>query len=130
MGNINLFFCLIIALCGVYCLYLWAKIRFGGKMPEKNMLMPPEQSMKDCADPEEFEAYMKPRLLIFGAFVFVVGLFGMADVMFGWLQCWTAGLSSGLQLTIELLATCVLPLAGLIWFAVSLRNIQKKLWIL
>ena len=128
MGNMNLMFGLITAGCGVYCLYLWAKILLKGKVPDGCMILPRGSTMDECLDPEGFMAHAMPRLLIFSVLIMFFGLLTLADVYFDLLNVWTAGLSAGMRLLILELVTCFIPLGVVIWFGVSMRRVQKRLW--
>ena len=128
MGNMNLFFGLITAGCGVYCLYLWGKIKVSGTVSDNNMILPRGKSMAQCLDKEEFLHMAMPRLLVFGLLILFFGLVTLADVYFGFLDLWTAGLSVGMRLLVLELVTCILPLGVVIWFGVSLRRVQNRLF--
>lgn len=128
MGDMNLMFGLITAGCGIYCLYLWGKIRLSGKVPDGCMILPRGCTMDECIDPEGYLAHAMPRLLIFSVLILLFGLVTLADVYFGLIDLWTAGLSVGMRLLVLELVTCIVPLAVVIWFGVSLRRMQKRLW--
>lgn len=128
MGNMNLIFGLITAGCGIYCLYLWFKIRTTGKVPEGSMILPRGGSIDDCLDAQEFLAAAMPRLLIFSVLILLFGLLTLADAYFGLINVWTADLSAGLRLLVLELITCILPLCVVIWFGVSMRRLQNKLF--
>lgn len=128
MGNMNLFFGLITAGCGIYCLYLWGKIKVSGSVPDGAMILPRGCTMDECLDAEEFLKAAMPRLLLFGLLIVFFGLVTLADVYFDFLNVWTAELSAGMRLLILELVTCIIPLAVVIWFAASLRRLQKRLF--
>lgn len=129
MDNFNLLFGLITTGCGIYCLYLWIRIRRLGKLPEGCFLIPKGCKSDECVDEEEYRQLLQPRLLIFSLFISVVGFFTLADAAFGLLETWTAAMSVGMRLLIMELATCIIPLVVVIWFGLDLRRIQKKLWL-
>ena len=128
MTDMNFLFAVIMAGCGVYCLYLWGKIHFGGQIPDSCMLVPREATMAQCIDAEEFAGYIMPRFLIFGAVILIFGIFGLADHYFGLLDMWTGALSAGMRLLVMEIVTCIVPLLVVIWFAVCLKKIHKRLW--
>lgn len=123
-----LFFDIIMLAYGIYCLYVWVKLRKTGVMPEKSMLLSQELPMKNCIDPEEYVRYMKPRLLVFGITLVIFAAFCLANSAFGLVAAWTASMEVLARLFVEMLLTCLLPLAVLIWFAVSIHRIQNRLW--
>ena len=126
MGNMNLFFGLITAGCGVYCLYLWGKIKMTGKVDDGNMILPRGSTMDECLDAGEFLKVAMPRLMLFGLLILFFGLVTLGDVYFGFLNLWTEALSAGMRLLVLELVTCIIPLAVVIWFAISLRRLQNK----
>lgn len=128
MIDMNFLFGVITGGCGIYCLYLWLKIRGSKTIPDNCMLVPREQTMAQCIDAEEYQSYIMPRLLIFGVVLLVFGLLGLGDYYFGIFDGVTAGLSAGMRLLVLELATCILPLLVVIWFGVCLRKSQKRLW--
>lgn len=128
MGNMNLFFGLITAGCGVYCLYQWGKIKSSGAVPDGSMILPRGSTMDQCLDEEEFLKEIMPRLMLFGVLILFFGLLTLADVYFGLFDLWLAELSVGMRLLVLELITCILPLGAVIWFAVSLRRVQKRLF--
>lgn len=128
MGDINLVFGVITAGCGIYCLWQWIKIRKTGVIADNSMILPRDCTADSCIDLEEFLAQIMPRLLVFGVLITLFGLFGLADAAFGFLDQWMAGATDGMRLLVLELVTCIIPLAVVIWFAVCLRRIQKRLW--
>lgn len=128
MIDMNFLFGVITGGCGIYCLYLWCKIHFGKQVPDNCMIVPREQTMAQCVDEEEFLGYMMPRLLIFGVVILAFGLVGLAEYYFGLLDGVTQGLSVEMRLLVLELITCIVPLLVVIWFAVCLKKIHKRLW--
>ena len=128
MGNMNLFFGLITAGCGIYCLYLWGKIKFSGLVPDGCMILPRGSTIDECVDKEEFLKAAMPRLMIFGLLILFFGLVTLADVYFEFLNLWTADLTVGMRLLILELVTCIIPLGVVVWFAISLRRVQNRLF--
>lgn len=128
MGNMNLMFGLITTGCGVYCLYLWLKIKLSGQVPDGAMILPRGYTMGDCLEPEEFMAHAMPRLMIFAVLILFFGVLTIADAYFDLINQWTAHLSGGMRLLVLEIVTCIVPLAVVIWFGVSLRRVQKRLF--
>lgn len=128
MGNMNLMFGLITTGCGVYCLYLWGKIRASGKVPDGCMILPRGCTMEQCLDEALFLKAAMPRLMIFGLLISLFGIVTLAEAYFQVFDVWTAELSVGLRLLVLELVTCIIPLGVVIWFGVSLRRVQKKLF--
>ena len=128
MGNMNLIFGLITAGCGVYCLYQWGKIKTSGSVPDGCLILPRGSTMDECLDGEMFLKAAMPRLMIFGVLILFFGLLTLADVYFGLFDLWLAELSAGMRLLVLELITCIVPLGAVIWFAVSLRRVQNKLF--
>lgn len=128
MANMNLMFGLITVGCGIYCLYLWGKIRFTGKVPDGCMILPRSCTIDDCLDSELFLKSAMPRLLIFALLIFFSGLITLVDAYFNLLDLWTRELTAMMRLLVLELVTCIIPLAVVIWFGVSLRRVQKRLF--
>lgn len=126
--SILLLFDIIMLGYGIYCLYIWLKLRKTGVMPEKSLLLSQELPMKNCIDPEEYVQYMKPRLFVFGLLISILALFCLVDEFFGLMAGWTASMELIPALLVEFFVTCALPLAVLIWFGVCTYRIQKRLW--
>ena len=126
--HILLFFDIIMLGYGIYCLYIWLKLRKTGVMPEKSLLLSQELPMKNCIDPQEYVEYMKPRLLVFGILISVIAAFCLADEAVGLMAGWTASMETLPAVLVEFAATCALPLIVLIWFGVCTYKIQKRLW--
>lgn len=118
---------LILGLCGVYCLYLWVKIVVTGQVPQDFPLLSKEYPVNKCREPEVFLAYLKPRLLTLSLIVTVFGLFGAADGHYKLIENWLPGFTV-LQTVLAVAFTCVIPLAGLIWFTVCMGRAQKRMW--
>ena len=128
MGNMNLFFGLIMSGCGVYCLYQWLKIKKSGSVPDGNMILPRGASMNECIDAEEFLRAIMPRFMVFGLIILFFGLVTLADYYLDFLNLWTAALTPGMRLLVLELVTCIIPFGVVIWFAVCLRRTQNKLF--
>ena len=128
MGNMNLFFGLITAGCGIYCLYLWIKIRVTNRIPDGCMILPKGLSIDDCIDRTEYLAHILPRLMIFGVLITVFGAITLAEVYFPFFDALTADLTVGMRLLLLETVTCFIPLAVVIWFCVSMRRAQKRLF--
>lgn len=128
MNNMNSYFSIITLGCGVYCLYVWFQVHRGAALSQNNLILPRDKTLDDCLDKAEFLHYVKPRLLVFSILIMLSGAFGMVNDQLGLIDQWTAGMSDGMHLLVLELLTCFLPLAIVIWFAVSLRRIHKALW--
>ncbi|MBP3634041.1 MAG: hypothetical protein J6J43_05670 [Oscillospiraceae bacterium] len=121
MGNLDGFFSLIIMCYGIYSLYLWFTCR-KGQISDNCMLVPRDETMAGCVDAEAYKAYILPRLLVFGALIAFFGLLGVIDAY--------TTLTEGLSIFLRLAVLIVVPFAVLIWFAVCLKRMHKKLWVL
>ena len=121
-------FPLIYLACALYCLYQWLQIRRTGAIPNGFILLSKEYPMDRCADPEEYRAYLQPRLLIFSLLLLVFGIIGTLEVFHGLLTNLTAGMEGWAGTLLRELFQSILPFANLAWFAVCLVKIQRKLW--
>lgn len=126
--SMMLLFDVIFLAYGAYSLYVWFRLKKTGKMPEKCLLQSQGLPMDRCLDPEGYVEFLRPRVLVFGILLLAFGGFCIADTLYGLLNTWLAGMELLPQLLIASLVTWLLPLGILIWFAVSLRRIQNKLW--
>ena len=102
--------------CGVYCIYSYLAQKKTGELLANKIFCPSNSDVKKCKQPQEYIAYMLPRVLILG-----VGL-----VVFGCLFALNYYLGGGSTLTALLLLT--VPLAFLVWFAVAQRKAVKLYW--
>ncbi|EET59385.1 hypothetical protein BRYFOR_08699 [Marvinbryantia formatexigens DSM 14469] len=105
---------IVIAVCGVYILYVWYLLKYKGEIKE-NILLPKDVQVKHCKDKPAYVAEMSPKVLIYGCVVTVCGFIGVAEDVFHIL-----GNTYMLVLTIFLLAT--------VWFVMQARGALKKYW--
>ena len=128
MDSMNNIFSLIMLGCGIYCLYVWLRIHRTGEIPANSIILPKDRTMDSCLDPEEFQSYIKPRLLVFSILIILFGVFGLVDAQLNLVVSLADGLSPLLRLLVIELVNFLLPFAVVIWFGVCLYRIQKQLW--
>ena len=72
-------FDLISTACGVYILYSYVKLRMVGRLFPSSLLIPNGRQPKDCLDEEGYIRYIRPRLLVIGVAITVLGLAMLGD---------------------------------------------------
>ena len=127
-NSINSVFTILIFGCGVYCLYQAIMLFRTGKVPENSIVLSKDRPMSRCLDPEAFVTYIKPRFLIFAIAVTIFAAISLVNDLTDFMGVLTAGLSQTMQLVIVEIVSVGIPIAVIIWFAVCLVRIQKKLW--
>ena len=109
-------FDLISTACGVYILYSYVKLRMVGRLFPSSLLIPNGRQPKDCLDEEGYIRYIRPRLLVIGVAITVLGLAMLADGTFYQLS---QGLAMGL---------IGLALAFLVWYGVCSARANRRFW--
>lgn len=123
LTSMNTLFSLIMLVFGVYCIYAWYQLR-DGTLPEKFALLNKELPASKCLDPEQYVAYVRPRLLVFSVAMTAFGVLSVVDARLSIIQSWFPDQAFWIQLML----TSVIPFAMVVWFAVCLHKIQKELW--
>ena len=111
---------------GVYAIFTWFKLR-DGLLFDNSLLIPKERTIAECRDAAGYIAYIRPRTLVAGIFIFLSGVLGLADSYLGTMQNW-AQANGSLGLFVELLVLILIPLAFIVWYGVCLMKAQKKHW--
>lgn len=110
------FFDMISLAAGVYVLYVWYRLQAVRRLFENSLLIPRDFRIKDCADPDGYIRYLKPRLLILGLYLALYGIVAM--------------LNNSLQFynnTVSMVLNGV-ALAVIIWYAVCSSKAVKRYW--
>lgn len=110
------FFDMISLAAGAYVLYVWYRLQAVGRLFENSLLIPKDYRIKDCADPDGYIRYLKPRLLILGLYLALYGIMAL--------------INSNLQLynnTVSMVLNGV-ALAVIIWYAVCSSKAVKRYW--
>ncbi len=105
---------LVIAVCGVYILYVWYLMKFKGEIKE-NILLPKDVKVNRCKDKAAYIAEMAPKVLAYGCIVVVCGIIGIAEDLFHFF-----GNAYLIMLAAFLLATVL--------FVMQARKALKKYW--
>lgn len=102
--------------CGIYVLYIWYRLQAVRRLFDSTLLIPRDQRIKDCADPDGYIRYLKPRLLVLGLLLVLYGAVSLAN--------------SSLKLyndTVGMILNGVMLLV-IIWYAVCTRKAFKRFW--
>lgn len=109
---------------GLYAVYTWFRL-LREPLFSNPLLIPKDQSPRDCLDAETYVAYIRPRTLILGIIAVASGGVGLAGEAAGFLTAAAAAIGMDVS-TFQLLFLVAVPLAVVIWFAVCLARAQRK----
>jgi len=102
--------------CGVYCLYVYMKLRLTKHLFKNSILLPSGKEPKDCLDEEAFVAYMRPKLLVLGIVTFLFGVLCLVDEKFNIYNLLVNEILTGISfLTV-------------VWFGVCSSKANKRYW--
>ncbi len=101
---------------GAYGIYTYIRLRRTYEMFPNKFMYPGNCKPEECLDPDGFLDYIMPRVLILSVLMLVCGLaYGVYYVM-------------KLDLFWVDIASMVVPVAILIWYAVAQRKASKLYW--
>lgn len=106
--------------CGLYCIYLWVRIRREWQLFDNKLMLPGNCTAADCADPDGFLEFMSPKLFAFGIAVFLLGLGYLPEVL-------NLPLPDLLFRVIDITLT-VLSLGAFVAFILIQRKAAKLFW--
>ncbi len=105
-------FGIIIAACGVYCLYGFYLVKIKRELP-KGILLPKDMDVKKCRDLEGYCREVQTPLLILGIVAVAQGIADIYNTSVG-------GIDS-VYFALFIIFVIILP-----WFAVRVRKMNKK----
>ena len=127
MSGFELYFNIITMAYGVYAMYTAIKLWKLKKLFPNQLLMPKDSKPGDCLDEEGYVDYVKPRLLIFGIVLTVVG--GICLVDSKW-QISAMLFSNAEKANFYLVeGGIVLSLIALAWYVVCGMKARKLFWV-
>lgn len=80
MDNYNMIFNAITLAAGIYCLYVWFKLKKAGKLFENQLLVPKDSKPADCLDEAGYIRFIAPCLLILGLVCVLTGVLCIVDM--------------------------------------------------
>lgn len=104
----------IIALFGVYLLYVYYLMKFKGEIKE-SILLPKGVSIKKCKDVAGYISEMAPRVLAYGIIVTLNGAAGIIMDVYHTLR----GIYPVMM---------VIFAVGTVWFVWQMKKVMKKYW--
>ena len=113
MSGLDGIFGLIGVGCGLYCLYGYYMLKFRGEIVE-SLFLPKNTNMKKCKDFQGYSSKAQVPALLLGIIVLVYGAVDLYNT-------YVKGVAAGL-----LIVMIVLVFAGIIFFSVRMKKINKK----
>lgn len=101
---------------GAYVLYTWYRLLVSKRLFANSLLIPKDQSPKNCDDPDGYIRYILPRLLVLGLVLFLFGAVSMANSS---LQFYSKAVGIALNFV---------TLAVIAWYAVCSVRAFKRFW--
>ena len=126
MSGFELYFNIITLACGVYALYTAIKLWKLNKLFPNQLLVPKDAKPGDCLDEEGYVGYVKPRLLILGIVLTVVGGICLADSKWQISAMLFSGAEKASFYLVE--GGIVLCLVALVWYMFCWTKARKLYW--
>lgn len=105
-------FGIIITACGLYCLYGFYVVKVKRELP-KGILLPKDTDVKKCRDLEGYCKEAQMPLLLLGIVAVAQGIVDIYNTSVGGIDT-------------VYFALFIISIAVLLWFAVKIRNMNKK----
>ena len=127
MSGFEVYFNIITLACGLYALYTAIKLRKLNKLFSNQLLVPKDAKPGDCLDEEGYVDYVKPRLLILGIVLVIVGAICLADSALHVSAALFPGAEKASFYLVE--GGIVLSLIALAWYMVCWTKARKLFWV-
>ena len=127
MTGFELYFNLITLVCGVYALYTAIKLWKLNKLFPNQLLVPKDSKPEDCLDEEGYVDYVKPRLLILGVVLTLVGVICLADSQWQLSAKLLPQVENAAFFVVE--GGIVLCLLSLVWYIACWMKAKKLYWV-
>lgn len=102
--------------CGAYILYTYIKLTAYGRLFPNSLLIPNGKTPKDCAHPEDYIRYVKPRMLVVGIIVLLLGIVSILNGSMQFFGFMAAMICNGITLL------------AVIWYGVCAVKAFKLYW--
>lgn len=102
--------------CGLYGLHTWRNLHRWSKLAANKILYPYGCPVETCKEPEEFLAYMRPRMLAFSVMALLAGIFSVITTYVLDSNPWC------------ILIVSVLGLGSVIYYMVVINHASRQFW--